>query len=317
MSQQKSITTLLVLQVPVLVLLCAFIFMISGQMLDLEQNEIALLKSRGSSKRQIITIYFLQSVILTGVSIVLGIPLGMFMCAVLGSANGFLEFVNRSSLNIMPDIQVLLYAFGAGAVSILVMVLPVLIDSNVSIVNIKHKKNKRSKPLWQKVYLDIIMLAASLYGLYTLNERKETLMANMLSGKQIDPMLCLCASLFIISGGIVSLRIQPVLVKLVYMIGQRRWKPAMFASFLQILRNGSRQKFMMVFLILTVALGIYNATFARTILSNANDSIDYANGADIVLKEVWQDNSAYIKSLEKSLDDKSNIPELMYQLSQY
>ena len=311
-SQQKSITTLLVLQVPVLVLLCAFIFMISGQMLDLEQNEIALLKSRGSSKRQIITIYFLQSVILTGVSIVLGIPLGMFMCAVLGSANGFLEFVNRSSLNIMPDIQVLLYAFGAGAVSILVMVLPVLIDSNVSIVNIKHKKNKRSKPLWQKVYLDIIMLAASLYGLYTLNERKETLMANMLSGKQIDPMLCLCASLFIISGGIVSLRIQPVLVKLVYMIGQRRWKPAMFASFLQILRNGSRQKFMMVFLILTVALGIYNATFARTILSNANDSIDYANGADIVLKEVWQDNSAYIKSLEKSLDDKSNIPELIY-----
>ena len=57
LSQNKIVTTLLILQVPVLVLLCAFIFMISRQMLDLEQNEMARLKSRGSSKMQIISIY--------------------------------------------------------------------------------------------------------------------------------------------------------------------------------------------------------------------------------------------------------------------
>ncbi len=57
-SAKKVRTTLLILQFPVLALLLAFIFMISRQMLDLEQNEIALLKSRGSSKKQIILIYF-------------------------------------------------------------------------------------------------------------------------------------------------------------------------------------------------------------------------------------------------------------------
>lgn len=317
LSEQKSQTTLLVLQVPVFVLLCAFIFMISRQMLDLEQNEIALLKSRGSSKKQIITIYLLQSVILTAISITVGVPLGIFMCTVLGSANGFLEFVHRSSLRIIPDIRVLLYCLCASFISISVMVLPVVLDSNVSIVNIKHRKNKRGKSLWQRVYLDVIMFAVSLYGLYSLNERKDVIMADMLSGEQIDPMLCLCASLFIISGGLVALRIQPLIVRIVYALGVKFWRPAMFASFLNIIRNGVKQKFMMVFLILTVALGIYNATFARTILSNAGDSIDYANGADVVLQEVWEDNSAYIEGLKMSAsiggdEEKTELPELVY-----
>lgn len=317
LSEQKSLTTLLVLQVPVFVLLCAFIFMISRQMLELEQNEIALLKSRGAGKKQIIAIYLLQSVILTGISVVIGVPLGIFMCTVLGSANGFLEFVHRSSLRILPDVSVFLYCLLAACISTAVMVLPVMLDSNVSIVNIKHRKNKRRKSLWQKVYLDVILFAVSLYGLYSLNERKDVIMADMLSGKQIDPMLCLCASLFIISGGLVALRIQPLIVRIVYAAGVKFWRPAMFASFLHIIRNGVKQKFMMVFLILTVALGIYNATFARTILSNAGDSIDYANGADVVLQEVWEDNSAYIEWMKRSgnVDEKSEnsaVPELVY-----
>lgn len=295
-SQKKSVATLLILQVPVLVLLCAFIFMISRQMLDLEQNEMALLKSRGSSKGQIIIIYLLQSIIITAVSIVAGLPLGMIMCKVLGSANGFLEFVQRSSLHIMLDIQVVLYCLGAALVSICVMVLPVLKDAGITIVNYKQQKNRNKKSLWQRVYLDVILLLVSIYGLYSFNDRKEMLMAKMLSGESVDPLLFLCASLFIISAGMVALRIQPLIVKLVYSIGKRIWRPATFASFLQILRTGAKQKFMMVFLILTVALGIYNATVARTILSNAERSIDYANGADLVLQEVWKDNSAFLVS---------------------
>ena len=296
LSQNKIVTTLLILQVPVLVLLIAFIFMISRQMLDLEQNEMALLKSRGSSKMQIISIYALQSVIITGISMVIGLILGAFLCKVLGSANGFLEFVHRSSLKIRMDWQVILYMLGAALVSIAVMVLPVFKDAGVTIVNYKQQKNKEKKPLWRKVYLDVILFAISIYGLYSFNDRKDALMTSMLSGETVDPMLFLCASLFIISAGLVALRLQPLLVKLVYFITKRFLRPAMFASFLQILRSKGKQSFMMIFLMLTVALGIYNTTVARTILSNAEKSITYENGADVVFKEVWKDNSAFLSS---------------------
>ena len=296
LSQNKIVATLLILQVPVLVLLCAFIFMISRQMLDLEQNEMALLKSRGSSKSQIITIYFLQSVVITFVSAVIALPLGAFLCKVLGSANGFLEFVHRGSLKVRIDGQVVLYGLAAIIISIAVMVLPVLKDANITIVNYKQQKNKVKKPLWRRVYLDVILFAVSVYGIYSFNDRKENLIFRVLSGDSIDPMLFLCASLFIISAGIVALRIQPVIVKIVYLISKRFLKPASFASFLQTLRSRGKQRFMMVFLILTVALGIYNTTVARTILSNAEKNLEYKNGADIVFKEVWKDNSAFLVS---------------------
>ncbi len=311
-TEKKIATTLLILQVPVLALLCAFIFMISRQMLDLEQNEIALLKSRGSGRWQIITIYFLQSVMLSFISFLVGLPLGNFLCRALGSTNGFLEFIQRRSLHVKLDANVFLYCLLAMLVSIGVMVLPVFRDSKVTIVNYKQSKNKKGLPLWQRAYFDVILLGVSLYGLYSFYDRQEALIAKMVGGASLDPFLFLCSSLFIISMSLVALRIQPLLVRLVFLIGKKGWAPAPFASFLQILRTRGKQSFMMVFLMLTVALGIYNATVARTILSNAEKSIRYANGADIVFQEVWRDNSAYISAMRANPNAEGFSTELVY-----
>lgn len=291
---KKVTTTLLILQVPVLALLLAFIFMISRQMLDLEQNEIALLKSRGSSKKQIILIYLLQSTILSVISGVVGLPLGYFLCKALGSTNGFLEFIQRKALHVTLGGSVFLYMLGAMIISIAFMVLPVFKDANVTIVNVKHNKNKKQKNILQRVYMDVILLLVSLYGLYSFTQRQDMLMTQMLEGDSLDPFLFICSSLFIISASLVALRIQPLLIRLVYMIGRKHWRPSFFASFLQILRTKGKQSFMMVFLMLTVALGIFNATVARTILSNSEKNIRYDTGATLVLQEQWEDNSMFV-----------------------
>ena len=74
--RERIDATLFILQVPVLILLAAFLFMISGQMYDMERNEISVMKSRGGSSGQMFRLYLYQSTFLALIGAVGGIPLG-------------------------------------------------------------------------------------------------------------------------------------------------------------------------------------------------------------------------------------------------
>ena len=310
MSKKVSVT-MWVLQAPIFVLLAVFIFMVSRQMLDMEQNEIAVLKSRGANRRQLLTLYTLQSLILAVVAYAGGVALSPYLCQVLGSANSFLEFVRRSALDTQINSTVLLYGAAAALLSVLAMVLPVLRRSKTTIVSHKQGRNHRrsDRPLWQKLGLDVILLGVSLYGLYSFNGQKEALSQKVLEGASLDPLLFLSSSLFMIAAGLLALRVLPAVVWLVFTPFKKLWSPALYASFLRILRTRRSQSFIVVFLVITIALGVFNADAARTINGNKEDNLRYEIGADLVLQEKWSDNSA-------SLTDNPNL-DLVYNEPDY
>ena len=285
--------TLLVLQAPIFALLAVFIFMVSRQMAEMEEGEIAVLKSRGAGRGQILGVYLVQSALLAALGLAAGVPLSLFLCQVLGSANAFLEFVSRTALPARVDGSVLLCGALAALLSVGTMLLPVVKFSRVSIVSQKRAKRAgRGMPWWQKSGLDVLLLAVSLYGWYTFNAQKAALAQRVLDGQSLDPLMVLSASLFIIGAGLLMVRLLPLVVHLVYLAGRRWWSPALFSSFLQVIRTRGSQGFIMVFLIFTVALGMFNATAARTIGDNAERNTRYSIGADIVLKEAWADTGS-------------------------
>lgn len=314
---KKVSATLLVLQAPIFALLAVFIFMVSRQLLTMEESEISVLKSRGAGRTQIITVYLLQSTALAVVAFAAGLPLSVWLCQVLGSANAFLQFVSRSALPARIDLNVLLCGLAAAVFSVLTMVLPVLQFAKVSIVNQKQSKRKQGMPWWQKIGLDFVLLAVSLYGLYNYGSQKDLLVQKVLEGQMLDPLLFLCAPLFIIGCGLVALRILPLIVRLVYQIGKKWWSPALFASFLQVLRTKGSQGFIMVFLMFTIALGLFNATAARTINENEEKNIRYGIGADIVLAEAWQDNSSVVSSGPDASSTTTEESSLRYVEPEY
>ena len=292
--QVRAATTLFVLQVPVLVLLGAFLFMVSGQMYELERNEISVIKSRGSSGFQIFRLYLYQSIFLAAAGTVFGVPLGGVFCRILGSASNFLEFGLRRKLEVRFEGRVWWYLAAATAATILIMTLPAISHSKVSIVNLKQKRAAKKRSWWEKIFLDVICLGIGLYGYYSYSRNQESLVQSVLTDQSIDPLLYISSSMFIVGMGLLFLRLQPFLVKLIYLIGQRFWHPASYASFMENLKNGRKQQFIMLFLILTVSLGAFHATVARTILQNAMKNTEYLDGADIIIKEVWKDNAALV-----------------------
>lgn len=285
--RERIRATLLILQIPVLIMLGAFLFMISGQMYDMERNEISVIKSRGSSGWQIFRLYLYQCTVLTLAGGAVGIPLGALFSRILGSARSFLEFDNANALELTFNTEVWAYAAAAMIVTLLIMALPAIRHSRVTIVKLKQQKALKKKSWWEKIFLDIILLGVSLYGYYSFHKNSTQLGESVLKGESLDPLLYVSSSLFIVGLGLLFLRLQPYLVRLIYTLGRRFWKPASYASFMENAKNGRKQQFIMLFLIITISLGMYHAAVARTILQNAYSNADYMNGADIIVQEVW------------------------------
>lgn len=301
--------TLFLLQIPVLVLLGAFLLMISGQMYEMERNEISVFKSRGSSSGQIFRLYLYQSMFLTAIGAVLGLPLGKLLSTFLGATRNFLEFDMSRALSVSYQQDMLGYLLGAAGVSILIMTVPAWKHSKVSIVNLKTQKVAKKRSWWERCFLDIICLGIAMYGYYSFSRNGDTLAQNVLRGESLDPLLYVSSSLFIIGAGLVFLRVQPLLIGLIYQLGKKFWHPASYASFQENRRTGKRQQSIMLFLILTIGLGMFHATVARTILQNALDNTSYLSGADVIIKEVWEDNSALV-SADNTLEIRYYEPDI-------
>lgn len=279
--------TLLILQVPVLVMLAAFLFMISGQMYEMEKNEISVIKSRGSSGFQIIKLYIYQGLVITISGALLGLPLGALFARMLGSTRNFLEFDFSQALEVAYTKETFIYGLAAVLICLMSISIPSLKHSRVTIVNLKQSKALRKKALWEKLYIDIILLGVSLYGYYSFRKNSANLSTSVLSGESLDPLLYISSSLFIVGAGLLFLRLQPQIVKLIYLVGKKKWGPAAYVSFMENIKNGRKQQLIMLFLIMTISLGMFHATVARTILDNAIENTEYIDGTDIILKEKW------------------------------
>ncbi|MCH5333928.1 MAG: ABC transporter permease [Agathobacter sp.] len=285
--------TLFILQIPVLIMLCAFLMMISTQMYEMERNEISVIKSRGASRGQIFRLYLYQSIFLSLIGGVAGLPLGALFCKLLGSAENFLQFNFSRKLVIQYTADSFLYLAAALVCCIVIMTLPAVGHSKTSIVKLKQQRAVGKISWWERIFLDVIFLGISLYGYYTYSSSSAAMTERVLSGESMDPLLYVSSSLFILGVGMLALRLQRVLVRFIYWVGKSLWGPAAYASLMETIKNGRKQQFIMLFMILTISLGMFHATVARTILQNARDNREYLDGADLIVQEVWTDNSAF------------------------
>lgn len=293
--------SLLILQIPVLALLLAFIYMISSQMLSMEQSEISIMKSRGARSIQIIGMYFIQNLILCIAAAVIGVPLGRLFCGLMGTTTDFMEFSGTGMMEVQYSPDVLVYAAGAALLNMVMTLLPVFRYSKVTIVNLKQSKASKKTSAWKKMGLDIICILIGLYGYWNFHRNQDVMMEQVLKGEALDPVLYLCSTLFLFGCGLFALRLQPWILKGFFLLFRKKLSPAPYVSFVEGIRGGKRQEFIILFTALTVALGIYNTTVARTIVANAENNATYVNGADVVVQEIWQ-NNAYFRTANEPLE---------------
>ena len=279
--------TLSFLHVPIVLVLAFFMYMVSQLIVEGDLAEIAVLESRGAAGSQLFTVYLLQSLLLAAAALALGPPLALLIVRFLGAANGFLEFVGRTSLSTDISLRAYWFAVAGAAIFLVATLLPATRAARTSIVELRGRGERtRRYTLWRRFYLDLVLIAVAVYGLVQFQQRREIVMLTAATGSDLplDPLLFLTSVLFILGCAMLTLRLFPFLVRALFGIARRRWSPPLYAAFIQVARARGHEQFLMVFLILTLALGIYNSSAARTVNRNTEERIYYAAGADLTMQ---------------------------------
>ncbi|CAM4222766.1 putative ABC transport system permease protein [Paenibacillus endophyticus] len=293
--QDKLDIMMLSLYAPVMLMLAFYLYMAANLIIDRQKTEISVLRSRGASRFQIMMAYTLEGLFLGLSALAVGPFLGIAFTKVLGASNGFLAFVERSALDVSLSSDAYKVAAAAVAAAIILILIPAFMATRVSIVSHKQQAARLNKPtFWHKTGLDVVLVAVSVYLLYNFNKRQDDLQRLGLDSDslQLDPLLFFMPSLFALGGGLLLLRIYPWVIRLVYHAGRKWWLPALYNTLVQISRSSGQYQTIKLFLIMTVATGLFSANAARTINDNMESKIQYAVGADIALTTRWQSSAS-------------------------
>jgi putative ABC transport system permease protein len=292
--EQKLRLLLWSMNVPVLIMLAFYLYMVANLITDRQKTEIAVLRSRGASRLQIMTSFFIEGTFLSLLALIIGPYFGLLLTRALGASNGFLEFVQRSSMDASLNRDAYQYAIYALIIGLIMILVPAFLATKATIVGHKQQLARKQKlSFLHRYFVDIILIAIAVYGLRSFNQRIADLASSGLDSAQfsIDPLLFLVPALFILGCGLLALRLYPYLIRFIYWVGLKWWSPSLYSTLIQVGRSSTQYQFLMIFLVMTLATGFFSASAARTMNENNHDKILYRNGADIVLKTFWSNDA--------------------------
>jgi putative ABC transport system permease protein len=289
--ETRLLTVLLaVFAIPVLSLVIVFVALSAGIALRQQRTELAVLRSRGMSRTQIVGVHLIEGMVLATLAMLLGLLLAQGIALAMGQVRSFLTLTSRPGLQLNTAWESLRFGAGALLLALAATLLPAFSAASHTVVTQKQEQARAlSRPLWQRLFLDIFLLAPPLYGYYLL-EQRGTISVNLGGGATSDPfqnpLLFLAPTLFIFALALLSIRLFPHLMSALAVVAS--WFPGapVLLAFRHLARSSQQYAGPLMLLILTLGLAAFAASMASTLDGNLVDQLYYEVGGDLRLSEL-------------------------------
>ena len=291
--------TLTVFSIPIVVLLIIFLIMLVGLVVDGQRNETAVLRSRGTSPFQVVGLTTVEGVIMGVIALVVGGALALAFTQLIGTTRSFMDFRwgHHFIVSVPPTIGstiVLALAF-----TIIIRVVPTIGAARHTIISYKMDQSRLlRKPLWQRLGVDILLLALIGYFYYQIVQQGSLIDveggARNITDAYDQPFVFLLPSLTIFALTLFMLRfLAPILRALAWLI---QWSNSVGLLIVtrQLERAPGAYYLPLILLVCTISLGIYTASFARTIDRYLYEQQFYKVSADMSVRVFSQSPSAGI-----------------------
>lgn len=266
-----------VVQVPVEIvalqvfcLVLFFVSMMADLLVDRQAEVIALLRSRGASRWQVFGSFANQSIGLGLVALVAGPLLAILTTRLI--AQSTLPQADQGALNILAGnpFQVALgvgwYALAASLGAVLAMVVSIRSSASRDVLEMRRETARATRrPLWQRVYLDMVAAVVALTGfgisLYITHAGVLDSRVDLL----ISAPLALIAPIFLVIAGVLFfLRFFPALVRQGARFAARRPDAAPMIALAHMARAPRQAIRMVLLLALASSFAIFSLVFTAS-----------------------------------------------------
>lgn len=279
---------LLILVAPIIAVILYAITVTTALTLDRQAAEIVLMRSRGASPAWILALYACEGLALSVIALIVGPFLGLPLARLIGRASGFLSFNGALPFDIRLLPSTYLYCALTVLLCLLAGLAPTMALARRSMVSFKAEQARpRGRPLWQRLYLDIVALVASLYGLSLLVNQGTVSSGDATAVVARDPLIAMAPLLFAVAVTLLLSRVLPWLASLGLRLLGVLSSPSAYVA-LQSVARAPRQPMRLVQLCtLTLTMGIFAATVAGVQSRNLSDQYLYQAGAALRLHESY------------------------------
>ena len=288
--------TLTVFSLPIVILLIIFLVMLVGLVVDGQRNETAVLRSRGTSPFQVVGLTTVEGIIMGVIALVVGGLLAIGFTQLIGTTRSFMDFRwgHHFIVSVPPTIgSTILLAI---VFTILIRVAPTIGAARHTIISYKMDQSRLlQRPWWQRLGVDILLLILIGYFYYQVIQQGGLIdveggVRNIDDAYQ-QPFVFLMPPLTIFALTLFLLRfLAPMLRALAWLI---QWTNSVGLLIVtrQLERSPGAYYLPLILLVSTISLGIYTASFARTIDRYLYEQQYYKVSADVSVR-VFSQNPA-------------------------
>jgi ABC-type antimicrobial peptide transport system permease subunit len=274
----------LVLQIAAIVLY--YLFMVSTMLIERQSGEIALLKSRGATTAQVMKVYMVEGLAIFIIAMVVGPPLAAIVISLLGQTPPFTDLTGGSNLSVHLSAGAYLWAGGGALLAFVTLLVPAYLATRRTVIQQRAASARPSRqPFFMRYYLDLGLAGAGGILLYQLDRRGGLVTEGFFGEQKVDPVMLLAPAFFILTVGIVFLRLFPLVLRVLAWIVARAQGAAVLIGMWQLVRNPVHYSRLVLLLMLATAVGMFAASFGATLETSYADRAYYESGAAWRLRE--------------------------------
>jgi putative ABC transport system permease protein len=275
--------------VPILGLILAFIGLVTGLFVAEQRSEMAILRSRGASSWQVVSMSMLQGFLLGAFALTGGVFLGSWIAHSIGRARSFMDFTATGGLRVSLTVSALAYGIiGIGIILFVQVLIPTLGGAGNTIITYKQERARLIRvPWWQRYWFDIMLLIPAGYGLWQLEYQRKLALSpeTNVPGPLQNPLLLIAPAIGIFAIALFTLRVVPRLMSFLSWLIQKTKSVGVLMAARYLARTPAFYSAPLVLLLLTLGLSSFTASLAKTLDAQLNKQTYYSVGSDLTVTE--------------------------------